>query len=53
MFNLSYKKENKDIWIALLSYCLGCLLPSPVIVYGSLGGLSKTHLLRSITSSKL
>ena len=45
MFNLSYKKENKDIWIALLSYCLGCLLPSPVIIYGSLGGLSKTHLL--------
>ena len=53
MFNLSYKKENKDIWIALLSYCLGSLLPSPVIVYGSLGGLSKTHLLLSITSSKL
>ena len=41
MFNLSYKKENKDIWIALLSYCLGCLLPSPVIIYGSLGGLSR------------
>ena len=53
MFKLSYKKENKDIWIALLSYCLGCLLPSPVIIYGSLGGLSKTHLLRSITYSKL
>ena len=32
MLNLSYKKENKDIWIALLSFCLGCLLPSPVII---------------------
>ena len=53
MYNLSYKNKNTDIWIALLSYCLGCLLPSPVFIYGSLGGLSKTHLLRSIISSKL
>ena len=53
IFNLSYKTENKDLWIALLSYCLGCLLPSPVIIYGSLGGLSPSDLLQSISSGKL
>ena len=53
MFNLTYKNENKDLWIALLSYSLGCLLPSPVIIYGSLGGLPPSDLLRSIASRKL
>ena len=53
MCNLTYKNENKDLWIALLSYCLGCLLPSPVIIYGSLGGLSPSDLLQSISSHKL
>ena len=53
MFNLTYKNGNKDLWIALLSYCLGCLLPSPIIIYGSLGGLSPSDLLQSISSRKL
>ena len=53
IFNLTYKNENKDLWLALLTYCLGCLLPSPVIIYGSLGGLSQTDLLQSISSHKL
>ena len=53
MCNLTCKNENKDLWIALLSYCLGCLLPSPVIIYGSLGGLYPSDLLQSISFHKL
>ena len=53
IFNLTYKNENKDLWLALLTYCLGCLLPSPVTIYGSLGGLPQTDLLQSISSRKL
>ena len=30
IFNLTYKYENKELWISLLSYSLGCLFPIPL-----------------------
>ena len=36
IFNLTYKYENKELWISFLSYSLGCLFPLPLIHDGQI-----------------
>ena len=52
IFNLTYKSSYTELWVSLLSYCLGCLLPTPYITKnGYMAKISKKHILQSLSSS--
>jgi len=35
--NLSLDNGKSELWVSLLGYCLGCMLPSPKVKRGDLG----------------